>query len=220
MKVCTDACLFGAWVGEKVRGMKFGVRTVLDIGTGTGLLSLILAQKTNARIDAVEIDEAAAAQAAENMDASQWKDRLQVICADARTVHLGKLYDLIISNPPFFEHDLKSGDEKRNLALHGDALGFEELLVNINKHLGDEGLFALLLPYHRKEQLIALAERSGFFLWDDVSVQQTPVHAFFRSMVLFGRKEEPLSSSTIVIRNDEGYTPEFAHLLSEYYLKL
>ena len=220
MKVCTDACLFGAWVGGKVRGMKYGVRTVLDIGTGTGLFSLMLAQKTNARIDAVEIDEAAASQAAENMDASPWKDRLQVICADARTVHLGKHYGLIISNPPFFEHDLKSGDERRNLALHGDAMGFEELLVTISNHLGDEGLFALLLPYYRKDQLINLAKQSGFFLWEEVSVQQTPVHAFFRSMLLFGRKEVPVLSSTIITRDDEGYTGEFTKLLSEYYLKL
>ena len=220
MKVCTDACLFVAWVGGKVRGMKYEVRTVLDIGTGTGLLSLMLAQKTNVRIDAVEIDEAAASQAAENMDASPWKERLQVICADVRTVHLGKQYDLIISNPPFFENDLKGADEKRNLALHGEALGFEELLATISTHLGEGGLFALLLPYHRKDQLIALAIQSGFFLWNEVSVQQTPMHTFFRSMLLLGRKEVPVLSSTIIIRDDEGYTGEFTKLLSEYYLKL
>jgi tRNA1Val (adenine37-N6)-methyltransferase len=220
MKVCTDASLFGAWIGEQVRSMNYEVRTVLDIGTGTGLLSLMLAQKTNTRIDAVEIDEAAASQAAENMDASPWKERLQVICADAKTVHLGKHYDLIISNPPFFEHDLKSGDEKRNLALHGDALGFEELLATISTHLGEDGLFALLLPYHRKDQLIALAKQSGFFLWEEVAVRQTPVHAFFRSILLFGRKEVPILSSTIIIRDDEGYTVAFSDLLREYYLKL
>ena len=220
MKVCTDACLFGAWIAEKVRNMKYDVRTVLDIGTGTGLLSLLLAQKINARIDAVEIDQAAASQAAENMEASPWKNRLQVICADAKTVHLGKHYDLIICNPPFFENDLKSDDEKRNLALHGNALNFIELLATISKHLGGEGLFALLLPYHRKDQLIALANQSGFFLWEEVSVQQTPVHAFFRSMLLFGRKEVSVLVSTIIIREEEEYTVEFTDLLREYYLKL
>jgi tRNA1Val (adenine37-N6)-methyltransferase len=220
MKVCTDGCLFGAWIGEKVRGLKYEVRTVLDIGAGTGLLSLMVAQKTNAVIDAVEIDEAAAGQAFENMDASPWRERLQVICGDIKTVHLGKKYDLIISNPPFFENDLKSEDDKRNLALHSEALGFEELITVIGSHLEEKGLFAVLLPYHRKDYFIELALINGFFLMEEVSVKQTTSHPFFRSILLFGKTGGTAVLSTIIIRDRQEYSVAFTDLLREYYLKL
>ncbi len=220
MKVCTDACLFGAWIGEKVRGLKYEVRTVLDIGAGSGLLSLMLAQKTDAIIDAVEIDEAAASEAFENIDASPWKNRLQVICGDARTVHLGKRYELIISNPPFFENDLKSGDDKRNLALHSEALGFEELIALMESHLAEDGLFAVLLPYHRKDHFIKMALKNDYFLVEEVSVKQTSSHPFFRSMLLFGRVAVTALQSTIIIREGEQYSEAFTDLLQDYYLKL
>jgi len=92
MKVCTDACLFGAWLAEKVNGWQLADISILDLGAGTGLLSLMLAQQNTARIDAVELDENAAEQAAENFDTSPWRNRLQVIQGDIRTVHLGKKY--------------------------------------------------------------------------------------------------------------------------------
>jgi tRNA1Val (adenine37-N6)-methyltransferase len=139
------------------------VDSVLDIGTGTGLLSLMIAQKSNARIDAVELDEHAAQQAAENFELSNWKERLQVIQGDIKTVHLGKKYDFIISNPPFFENDLKSPDAQRNLALHSQELGLDELFSAIKKHWLINGKFAVLLPYHRKEAFRSLALEEGFF---------------------------------------------------------
>ncbi|MES2003601.1 MAG: methyltransferase [Bacteroidota bacterium] len=218
MKVCTDACLFGAWSSTITRPLR--IRSVLDIGTGTGLLSLMLAQHSDARIDAIELDEAAALQATDNFEASPWHERLQVIRADARTVHLGKYYELIVSNPPFFDNDLKSGNAQRNLALHSDALSFEELLASILKHLATDGKFAVLLPYHRRNEFVELALRKGFFQEAEVSVQQTPLHSFFRSMLLFGRKEVEVSHSIIVIRNEDEYTPAFSELLKDYYLKL
>jgi tRNA1Val (adenine37-N6)-methyltransferase len=220
MKVCTDGCLFGAWLCNRLQIKGYKPRNVLDIGTGTGLLSLILAQKVDALIDAVEIDEAAAEQAFENMDASPWRDRLRVICSDVRIVHLGKKYDLIISNPPFFENDLKSGDPKRNLALHGESLNLEELLLTIKSNLADIGKFALLLPYHRKNEFENLAAAEGFFLEEEASVKQTPTHSFFRAMLLFGTAAATAKVSTITIRQEDEYTPEFAALLKDYYLKL
>jgi tRNA1Val (adenine37-N6)-methyltransferase len=220
MKVCTDACLFGAWMADGGWSREPGVGSVLDIGTGTGLLSLMLAQKTGALIDAVELDENAAEQAAENFEAAPWKDRLQVIRADARTVHLGRKYDLIISNPPFFENDLKSVDTRRNLALHSEALSLEELLGVIKKHLADDGQFAVLLPYHRKEIFTGLAIDAGYFLAEEVSVKQTPNHPFFRAMLLFSSKKTGEKKNTIVIRREDQYTAVFMDLLKDYYLKL
>lgn len=220
MKVCTDACLFGAWIAEQVRSTKYEVRNVLDIGTGTGLLSLMLAQQILAQIDAIEIDEAAAEQALDNFEDSQWKERLQVITGDARNVHLGKKYDLIISNPPFFDNDLKSPDAQRNMALHSEQLNLEELMVVIQSHLADHGKFAVLLPYHRKNEFVQIANQAGFFTEEIISVKQTPKHSFFRVMLLFYGVNISLVEREMVIRKGDEYTNVFTGLLKDYYLKL
>ena len=220
MKVCTDACLFGAWMAEKVDGDKMAVGRILDIGAGTGLLSLMLAQKTTALIDAIEMDEHAAEQAAENFEASPWKERLQVIRGDARLVHLGRKYGLIISNPPFFENDLKSGDAKRNLALHSAALSLEELFPVIKTNLATDGQFAVLIPYHRKNEFAELAIAGGFYLSEEVLVKQTPDHDYFRVMQLFTTTVTTPLHTSITIRNGVEHTQQFTDLLKDYYLKL
>jgi tRNA1Val (adenine37-N6)-methyltransferase len=220
MKVCTDACLFGAFVASKfqVTNSKFHV---LDIGTGTGLLSLMLARKNeNASIDAVEIDRAAAEQAKENFRNSPWKDRLHIHHQPIQEFGFNK-YDLIISNPPFYENDLKSDSAKRNLALHSTALGLDDLLDIILKHLGSNGKFGVLLPYHRSANFINHALLKDFHLVEEVSVKQTPKHPYFRSMLLFGRDKVLTKHSDICIKekNDE-YSDEFRELLKDYYLNL
>ena len=220
MKVCTDACLFGAWVAEKVQSGKYGPQSILDIGAGTGLLSLMLAEVNKAMIDAVELDEPAAEQAAENFEGSPWHERLQVIRGDARTVHLGRKYDFIISNPPFFENDLKSGNTGRNLALHSEELNLKELLSVIQKYLSGDGKFALLQPYHRKNECIKMAMEAEFYLVEEVAVKQTPAHSFFRVMLLFGTEKAAVVSSEISIRDGDTYTNAFTALLKDYYLKL
>lgn len=217
MKVCTDACLFGAWVADKWQ-MQQG--SILDIGAGTGLLSLMLAQQSGGRIDAVELDEAAALQAAENMEASPWHERLQVLQGDIRTMHLGKKYALVVSNPPFFENDLKSPDIQRNLALHSNALSLEELLTAIHQHLAPMGKCAVLLPYHRKEQLLLLAEKFLLYPEEIMDVQQTTKHAFFRVMMILGREKKEAVTKSISIREGDIYTPGFSALLKPYYLNL
>ncbi|MEA3425438.1 MAG: methyltransferase [Bacteroidota bacterium] len=219
MKVCTDACLFGAWMAAKTTHIGAD-SSILDIGAGTGLLSLMLAQQNRARIDAVELDEHAAEQAAENFEASPWQERLQVIRGDIRSVHLGKKYALIISNPPFFENDLKSTDSRRNLALHSEALSLEELLAAALAHLTDHGQLAILLPYHRKQAFEELAAAKGCYLNEAISVKQTPAHPCFRAMLLFGRVKTTPQMQTIVIREGDAYTAPFRTLLAPYYLKL
>jgi tRNA1Val (adenine37-N6)-methyltransferase len=115
-------------MANQIQSKKNEVRSVLDIGAGTGLLSLMLAQKSDAQIDAVELDEQAAEQAAENFANSPWPERLQLIQGDAKCLSFGKKYDCIISNPPFFDNDLKSINAQRNLALHSEALSLAELV--------------------------------------------------------------------------------------------
>lgn len=215
MKVCTDACLFGAWVGRKItegRG--------LDIGAGTGLLSLMLVQQTALQIDAIEMDKEAAEQALENFEASPWKERLLLIEGDARLVHLGRKYDLIISNPPFFNNDLKSDNTQRNLALHSKELSFSELMAVIKQHLAPGGKFAVLLPYHRKNEFEKIALREEFAPEEIVLVRQTPAHAYFRVMFLFSTVPVSTNQSVITIREGEQYSAAFTDLLKAYYLKL
>jgi tRNA1Val (adenine37-N6)-methyltransferase len=131
MKVTTDACLFGAWVAKEINNEKILINNYLDIGTGTGLLSLMIAQKNSSvKIDSIEIDKEAAEQALENVNASSWKERINVIHADAKDFAFTKKYDLIVSNPPFYENELKSPDEKKNMAHHG-GLSLDKLIQAI-----------------------------------------------------------------------------------------
>ncbi len=171
MKVCTDACLFGALVADQVKTK--ASTNILDIGTGTGLLSLMLAQRVPALIDAVEIDEAAYQQAKENFEQSPWKERLSIFNTDILKFDAGKKYDCIISNPPFFENDLKSSDKNKNAAKHDTTLTLEQLLQTVQKLLNEDGSFAVLLPYHRIEECILLAEKIGLYLNKKVLVKQT-----------------------------------------------
>lgn len=220
MKVCTDACLFGAWVAERTAG-NHAIQHILDIGTGTGLLTLMLAQKNNAAIDAVELNEAAASQAAENFEASPWKERLQVFQTGIENFGAGKKYDLIISNPPFFEDDLKSAKEDRNTAMHSTTLSLETLLKEIKRSMKEDGRAAVLIPYHRSHYFEQLLEQHGFFVNELMQVKQSVKHDHFRSQYIFSLKKTMRNTSSISI-HDEGreYTKEFVELLKHYYLKL
>jgi len=220
MKVCTDACLFGAWVATH---SPLTTHHLLDIGTGTGLLSLMLAQSNpNAVIDAVEIDEAAAGQAKENFEASPWKERLNVYGDSIQSFTATTLnkYDVIISNPPFYENDLKSGNKQKNLALHSAELKVEELINIAHTLLNDRGNFFVLLPNHRADHFLQLI-RQKFFIEEKIFVRQTPKHSYFRNILCLTKKAETTIQSEIIIMNEDGkYTHEFSALLKEYYLYL
>ncbi|MES2850640.1 MAG: methyltransferase [Bacteroidota bacterium] len=217
MKVCTDACLFGAWVADQVKTK--AATNILDIGTGTGLLSLMLAQRVPAMIDAVEIDEAAYLQAKENFEQSPWKERLGIFNTNILKFDVEKKYDCIISNPPFFENDLKSTDKNKNAAKHDTALTLEQLLPTVQKLLKDDGSFAVLIPYHRVEECILLAEKFGLQLSKKVLVKQTPKHEYFRGILIFSCTKKNMLTEEITIKNESNiYTERFSELLKDYYL--
>lgn len=219
MKVCTDACLFGSWLSARARVLPG--QSILDIGTGTGLLSLMMAQRSEAFIDAVEIDEAAAQQAAMNFDASPWAERLNLITGDIKKLAFTKKYDLVFSNPPFFAHHLKSEDSKRNLALHSDALNLEELLSVVVKVLAEKGKFAVLLPAQQAEEMEKLAATQGLQVEEKVWVKQTPRHPWFRVFLLFFAHPAATVNKEITIKDEfNEYTQEFVALLKDYYLFL
>ena len=221
MKVCTDACLFGAWVADKIERGLLSPAKILDIGTGTGLLSLMAAQKSNTTIDAVELDENAFEQAKKNFNNSPWAERLNIIKGDIKDLDIHGKYDLIISNPPFFENELKSPNKGINLARHDSGLDMEELLNVVHTYLNSDGVFAVLLPYQRVTYFEQMAGKREFYVSNKMIVCQIPNHSPFRVLFLLTRIKTPIDAKEITIKNAEGgYTDEFRILLKDYYLNL
>jgi tRNA1Val (adenine37-N6)-methyltransferase len=218
MKVCTDACLFGALVANS----NLPKHNCLDIGTGTGLLSLMIAQKNNAaNMDAIEIETAAAEQAAKNMAASPWAGNIRVLNVDITSFNPDKKYDTIISNPPFFEDDLKSAVMAKNKAKHESSLSLVQLVQIVNSSLAENGFFTVLLPYHRVSYFIDESKKNGLHLNKQILVKQTIKHKFFRGILFFSRKETKPQLTEMIIKNAENnYTPEFSEALKDYYLFL
>lgn len=242
MKVTTDGCLFGAWAaaildsGDWMLDAGYPVshrstdndtrssandQRILDIGAGTGLLTLMLAQKTQAVIDAIEIDPAAAAQATQNMAASPWANRLQVITGDITQIKLDKQYAVIISNPPFFENQLASPHKGKQMALHASALSLQQLLASMASLLLPQGIIFLLLPAYREAELKALVAQHGWYINQLVWVKQTPAHAPFRMMIQLSSNPAATLVSTITIKEtNQQYSQDFVALLKDYYLHL
>ena len=185
-----DGCLFVWGMGsERVGSQESGVGKILDIGAGTGLLSLMLAQKTNFSIDAIEIDKDAFEQVKENIAASPWKDRLNIFHADAGEFVFSSPYDIIVSNPPFYEKELKSDDVKKNMAHHG-GLALQQLLQIIKKNLSDDGVFYFLLPYKRKEEIERVIHSNDLSIIQKKLVRQSVNHDFFRIMIAGGHVKD------------------------------
>ncbi len=221
MKVCTDSCLFGAWAAERVARTSPTPQGILDIGTGTGLLSLMMAQKNPGKIEAVEIDPESAGQARENFDNSPWKDRIHLFLSDIKHYNTTSRYDWIISNPPFFENDLRSPDEGINRARHNTGLEVDELLPIVSGLLAQSGSFSLLLPESRALRFENRAAEFGLFASRELKVRQSPKHPPFRSFLILQKEKQIRESSEMAITGIKGrYTPEFLELLRPYYLKL
>jgi tRNA1Val (adenine37-N6)-methyltransferase len=221
MKVCTDACLFGAILAEKIYREKNKVSNLLDIGTGTGLLSLQVAQKNSISIDAVEIDRDSYDQAQQNFSNSPWSERIRIFNTDILDFVADKKYDCIISNPPFYEGDLKSDNSKKNVAKHDSTLKLEQLLKVIEKHLSPTGYFAVLLPYQRVEYFITLAAEFKYKVQEKWLIRPTDAHPFFRGILIFSLDTTEIITKEIFIKDSTGnYTAEFVDLLKDYYLQL
>ncbi|WP_423735424.1 tRNA1(Val) (adenine(37)-N6)-methyltransferase [Chitinophaga caseinilytica] len=218
MKVCTDACIQGAWTAASLQSRP--PARVLDIGTGTGLLSLMLAQVTPAIIDAVELDTAAAAQAIANFAGSPWNTRLHGLQSDIRTFSSPETYDFIITNPPFFQNDLRGPDARRTAAMHTATLGYADLLDAIARLLSPGGSFSILLPYPEFRIFQELANAQGHSLRALLDIQQSPAHAPFRSVGIFGKGDAQPAETLVIHDEHRQYTPAFSALLQPFYLYL
>lgn len=224
MKVCTDASIFGAWVASKCNN----AQSVLDIGTGTGLLMLMLAQKTTAHIHGIEIDSLCEVDLKQNINSSPWAHRLSLTHGDARSTKFPSKFDLIVSNPPFFDNDLKSRADQRNIAMHGTHLSFEQLLQITIANSNERGFLAVLLPFSRKDVFAQLATEKGFSLKESLLIRESHRHPYFRTCDWYKinseREREKVESgiqNELTIRDEKGnYTPEFTELLKDYYLYL
>ena len=231
MKVCTDACLFGAWVSQKT--LVQNSNSIVDIGTGTGLLSLMLAQVTEtskASITAIEIESQAATEANSNFNISKWSDRLKLVNDSIQNFTAsskGLLFDIVISNPPFYEGDLKSPDANKNKAAHSTELPWSILVENVSSLLTEAGCFFVLVPSLRAYTMQKLAEAHQLQLVEEVLVYNDAKHLPFRSFLHFKKNSNTLDKEISVLRNkivikntDNTYSTAFTELLKDYYLHL
>jgi tRNA1Val (adenine37-N6)-methyltransferase len=220
MKIGTDGVLLGAWCP-----LDNNPFSVLDIGTGTGILSLMLSQRSNAQqIDALEIDEDAYEQCVENFENSPWGDRLFCYHAglDEFVEDPEDEYDLIISNPPFYSEDYKSENSQRDLARFQDALPFEELIEAADLLLSENGIFAVIIPFKEEEKFIDLCAEVELFLIKVTRVKGTYTTPIVRSLLAFKRFElRTLTADELVIEiNRHEYTDDYINLTKDFYLKM
>lgn len=215
MKVCTDSCVFGAWLASKANTNK----RILDIGSGTGLLMLMLAQESGASIDGIEIEPGCFRQLQSNLELSPWRDRLRALKADVREYQFTEKYDLIVCNPPFYSSDLLSKSNTNQIARHSIELSLAELFNIVPGILTPQGQFAVLLPYHRLEEAKKIGQHVGLKIYEQLDLYQTSGHEVFRVMIYFsGEQHEAAKFSKLVIKNKAAYTADFVDLLKPFYL--
>lgn len=219
MKVGTDAVLLGAWADTT------HCRNILDIGTGTGIIALMLAQRSLAEIEAIDIDEEACVQAKENAAASSFAERIKVIhtsCAHFAASNKQKRYDLIVSNPPYFINSLKCPDNQRTVARHTDTLLLSDLIREAQTLLSPTGRIALILPYERLDEVRELTSINHLNICRQTDVISTPGAVPKRLLVeLSATEENTKKRDTLTIEEARHqYTPEYIALTKAFYLKM
>jgi tRNA1Val (adenine37-N6)-methyltransferase len=220
MKIGTDGVLLGAWVP-----IAHNPYAVLDIGAGTGVIALMIAQRSYAeQIDALEIDEDAYEQCVDNFEASPWGDRLFCYHAglDEFMEEPEDEYDLIVSNPPFYTEDYTSGDAQRDAARFNDALPFEDLAEAAGLLLSENGVLAVILPFKEEARFTALCREEELFPFKITHVKGTPESEIKRSLMAFSRVETAdISTNELVIEiGRHQYTEEYIELTKDFYLKM
>jgi tRNA1Val (adenine37-N6)-methyltransferase len=219
MKIGTDGVLLGAWCP-----IDNSPYSILDIGTGTGIIALMLAQRSSAQqIDALEIDEQAYEQATDNFENSPWNDRLFCFHAglDEFIEEPEEEYDLIVSNPPFYKNEYKTSNEQRDLARFQDALPFEDLIEAADLLLSENGILAIIIPYTEENRFNTLANDFELFSFKISHVQGTPTAEVKRSLMAFSRKKSECIIDNLVIETQRHcYTEAYTTLTKDFYLKL
>lgn len=219
MKVGTDGILLGAWIEVEQ------AKRVLDIGTGTGLIALMVAQKSSAIIDAVEIEKNAADQAGENFKQSPWKNRLTVFHHSFQEYSktCNHKYDVIVSNPPFFANSLKTSNKARTLARHSHQLPIGDVFKGVANLLNKTGFFYLIIPSQSLETVQKEGIKNDLFLYEKLLIKSTPTSSFKRVICCFSfSRPLKISRKEFIIGGDEKnqYSNAFINLTKDFYLNL
>lgn len=219
MKIGTDAVLLGAW--SSVNTNPF---SVLDIGSGTGVIALMHAQKSSAEIiDAIEIDENAYEQCVSNFENSNWNDRLFCYHASLEEFveEIDDKYDLIVSNPPFYKEDYKSENQQRDVARFEDALPFKHLIKSASKLLSKEGVFHVIIPYKESENFIELSKIEKLLPSKILNIKGSSESEIKRTIIEFSFKEKDVVSNELIIETSRhNYTKDYVSLTKDFYLKM
>lgn len=217
MKVGTDGVLLGAWTTV------LGARRVLDVGAGTGLVALMLAQRSlsGTEIIALEIDEDAASQASENVCRSPWKDRIKVLQADFNKFDSSGKFDVIVSNPPYFVDSLGCPDQQRNAARHNHSLTYEDLLQGVAEWLAKEGVFTIVIPADVVNRVKEIAIASGLYAVRQLNVSTKRGGDPKRALISFSFcQKECLIEELLTELARHEYTEEYIALTKDYYLHM
>lgn len=216
MKVGTDGVLLGAWAPLSKE------QSILDIGTGTGLIALMMAQRSSeAVIDALEVDKDACEEAFFNFKSSDWSNRLKLYSLSLKEYSSFKKYDVIISNPPYFTDTFKSEKTKRTLARHVDGLSFKDLLSCSSSLVSDQGTCSYIIPYKEESSFVMLAETLNLFLVKRTRVKGRVDLEYKRSLLCFSKTKGKCIDNDLVIEIDRHiYTKEYIELTQPFYLKM
>ncbi|OEK09762.1 tRNA (adenine-N(6)-)-methyltransferase [Flavivirga aquatica] len=219
MKIGTDAVLLGAWASIKNNPF-----SILDIGAGTGVLSLMLAQRSHAElVDAIEIDDSAYEQCVDNFEQSPWGDRL--FCYHAALEEfvdeIEDEYDLIVCNPPFYSEDYKTESNQRDLARFQDAMPFEHLLESVSKLLSETGTFSVIIPNKEEALFIDLASKVNLYPNNILHVKGNPLSEIKRSLIEFSFCESAIKTDKLIIEVERHqFTKDYINLTKDFYLKM
>jgi tRNA1Val (adenine37-N6)-methyltransferase len=218
MKVNTDGVLLGAWTNLD------GAKTVLDIGAGTGLISLMIAQRSEAIITGIEIEKNAAYEASQNVQNSKWSNRVSIrhiSFQDFNSTTQNK-FDVIVSNPPFFSNSVKNTNPHLSIARHNHLLPFEDIIDGAIKLLGENGSLSLILPSDSANELIEKAFHKNLFINRLTEVKPFPDRVLNRCLLEFGKEQHVLQKTQISVFNEtrKDYSDEFKTLARDFYLKL
>ncbi len=218
MKIGTDAMILSAWAGVG------DANNILDVGTGSGIIALMMAARSNAAIDAVELDTASAREAEQNFNQSPFASRLTIFQDDYTNYASSttKKYDLIISNPPFFINDMRPENRLRKQARHTDTLSFNQLCTNTKKLLAGNGKFCLVLPYRESRFFLTEAESNGLFLKKKLIIFPRACKEPNRINLEFIKtRPKVITEEKFIIRNeDNSYTKQYIDLLGAYYTSI